>query len=531
MGDNINYSFPYPSRRPLVCAQNVVATSQPLATQAGVKMLEMGGNAVDAALAAAITATVVEPTGCGLGGDAFAILSDGKNVRCVNGSGPSPQAWEPDVFKSFDKMPSRGWLSVTVPGVVATWEDLSKQHGKLPFNELFKPAVSYAKNGFLLSPTIAALWNKITPKYQDQPGFIDCFMPNGKAPTAGQIFCNPHLASTLELIGQEGAAVFYEGILADKMVAHSEQFGGLLSKNDLAQYQPEWSQTISHALADVTIHEVPPNTQGVAVLVALGILDQFDLEQHDPDSAPFIHLCIEAIKLAFADTAAYVADPARFDFDINSLLNKNYLAQRAALINPNQANEYSAGAPTEGGTVYVCAADDSGMMVSFIQSNYEGFGSGIVIPDTGISMQNRGMGFSLEPTHPNYVASGKRPFHTIIPGFATKHDKPELAFGVMGGPMQAQGHLQMVLRMCIFKQNPQTAIDAPRWQYQFGKRVLVEPGLPAPVVEQLKNLGHDLHIEEGEAVFSFGGAQIIQRVSGGYIAGSDGRKDGLAAGF
>lgn len=531
MHKQIDYSFPYPSRRPLVCAENVVATSQPLAAQAGLHMLQQGGNAVDAALAAAIAATVVEPTGCGLGGDAFALLWDGQAMQCLNGSGPSPQAWTPEVFSHLQRMPSRGWLSVTVPGVVASWEALSQKYGSLPFSALFQPAITYARQGFLVSPTIAELWQKIIPKYADQPGFADYFLPQGRAPRAGEQFVNPDLADSLALIAKEGSAVFYEGILADKMLAHSDQHGGLLRKTDLANYQPEWLHSIVQGFAGYEVHQVPPNTQGIAVLIALGILKNFELESYDPDSPAFIHLCIEAMKLAFADTAAYVADPAFTDFDSKALLSAEYLAYRASLIDPQQANEYTAGAPNAGGTVYVCAADSRGQMVSFIQSNYEGFGSGIVVPDTGISMQNRGMGFSLEQGHPNYIDSGKRPFHTIIPGFVTQDNQPELAFGVMGGPMQAQGHVQMVLRVCTFNQNPQTAIDAPRWQFQHGKRVLVEASMSEQVVRTLKSLGHDIHRDEGEAVFSFGGAQLIQRVAGGYIAGSDGRKDGLAVGF
>ncbi|TFL14119.1 gamma-glutamyltransferase family protein [Pusillimonas caeni] len=531
MDADIDYSLPYSSRRPIVCAKNIVATSQPLAAQAGARMLAAGGNAVDAALAAAMAATVVEPTGCGLGGDAFAIVWDGSRVHGLNGSGPSPARWEAGVFEGLQKMPSRGWASVTVPGVVASWEALSRRFGRLPFARLFEPAISYARDGFMVSPVIATLWAAIAHKYQDQPGFRECFLPAGRAPAPGEAFANPGLAASLEMIAREGSDAFYRGGLAEKLLAWSQLHGGLLSKEDLAGYEPFWCGTIQKDLGGATIHEIPPNTQGIATLIGLGILSRFDLGQYAPDSAEFIHLCIEAMKLAFADTEAYIADQHLNSFDVQSLLSDEYLSGRAALIDPASAKTYAAGAPAQGGTVYICAADENGMMVSFIQSNYEGFGSGVVVPETGISMQNRGMGFSLQAGHPNCVGPRKRPFHTIIPGFATKGNSPLMAFGVMGGPMQAQGHMQVALRTLVFKQNPQAAIDAPRWQYRAGKEVLVERAMPAEVVEGLRQRGHEVSVDQGEAVFSFGGAQIIRRTADGYVAGSDHRKDGMAVGF
>jgi len=527
----IDHSLPYGSQRPLLCADNVVATSQPLAAQAGLKMLYDGGNAVDAALAAGIATTVVEPTGSGVGGDAFAIVWEGTQLHGLNASGHSPAAWNPGVFAGLDRMPARGWPSVTVPGAVASWRVLSERFGRLPFDKLFEPAIRYARHGFAVSPTIGALWKAIAPKYQDQPGFRDCFMPHGRAPWAGERFANPHLADSLQAIAQSRGKAFYHGELADKLVAHAAAHGGLMSKNDLAEYEPQWCGTLHQDFAGASIHEIPPNSQGLATLIALGILQQLDVAQYGPDSVDTMHLCIEAMKLGFADSQAYIADPDCMPFRPEALLEPGYLRARAAEIDLRRAGRFEAGAPAHGGTVYIAAADSEGMMVSFIQSNYEGFGSGVVVPGTGISLQNRGMAFDLMPGHPNEVGPRKRPFHTIIPGFAMQNGEPLMAFGVMGGPMQAQGHLQMIVRTRLFGQNPQAACDAPRWQVKQDGQVMIEQAMPARIVEGLKSRGHLVIEDQGEAAFSFGGAQIIQRTAHGYLAGSDHRKDGLAVGF
>lgn len=527
----MDYSLPYASQRPVVCASNMVATSQPLAAQAGLQMLYAGGNAVDAALAAAIATTVVEPTGSGVGGDAFAIVWDGSQLHGLNASGHSPAAWNPQVFVGYQRMPGRGWQSVTVPGAVASWQALSQRLGRLPFERLFEPAIRYARDGFLVSPVISKLWATIAPKYEAQPGFRQYFMPEGRTPEAAERFANPDLARTLQLIAATGGEAFYRGELADALIRHSSEHGGLMTHEDLAEYQPLWCGTLSQDIAGVSVHEIPPNAQGLATLIALGVLTHFDIGRYEPDSVEAIHLCIEAMKIGFADTEAYVSDPASLSIDPQSLLDRNYLRSRAEEVDLERANEFAAGAPKQGGTIYVAAADASGMMVSFIQSNYEGFGSGVVVPGTGISLQNRGMGFSLKQGHPNEVGPRKRPFHTIIPGFAMKGSQPLMAFGVMGGPMQAQGHLQMVVRTQLFGQNPQAASDAPRWQVKQGKQVMVEQTMPPAIVEGLRAKGHDIIADQGEAAFSFGGAQIIQRTEHGYLAGSDHRKDGFAIGF
>lgn len=527
----MNTSLPYDSRRPVLCAANVVSTSQPLAAQAGLKILYDGGNAVDAALAAAIALTVVEPTGTGVGGDAFAIVWDGTTLHGLNSSGHSPAAWNPQVYADRDRMPARGWASVTVPGAVASWRALSQRLGRLPFQKLFEPAIHYARNGFAVSPIISRLWATIAPKYEGQPGFEDYFMPNGRAPFAGERFSNPDLASSLQTIADTNGEAFYQGKLADALVRHSANHGGLMTHEDLAEFQPQWCGTIRQPFAGAEVHEIPPNTQGLAALIALGILEHFDLAQHGPDSLETTHLSIEAMKLAFADVHAHVSDPATMPLNAQAMLDPTYLKDRAGLIDPARAGDFAAGSPRQGGTVYVAAADASGMMVSFIQSNYEGFGSGVVVSGTGISLQNRGMGFDLTPGHPNQVGPRKRPFHTIIPGFAMQDDQPLMAFGVMGGPMQAQGHLQMMLRTQLFGQNPQAACDAPRWQVTQGRQVMVEAAMPPDVVQGLESRGHRVTTDRGEAAFSFGGAQIIRRTSNGYVAGSDPRKDGLAVGF
>jgi len=522
---------PYPSHRTPLMARNVVATSHPLATQAGLRMLMRGGSAVDATIATAAALTVVEPCSNGLGSDAFAIVWDGQTLHGLNACGRSPARWSPTRFAGLDKMPARGWESVTVPGVVSAWVALSEKFGKLPFRLLFEPALAYAREGFPVSPLIAELWARIAPKYRGQPGFDDAFLPGGKAPAAGSVFTNPPLADSLESIANSHGREFYRGALAQAMIAHSEQHGGAMSMGDLAEHEVEWCGTIAQDFAGVSAHEIPPNTQGIATLMALGILRHLGIEHCEVDSAQAMHLQIEAMKLAFADVDAFVADPQSMSVGTQALLSETYLAGRAALIDRDAAGDFGPGAPEQGGTVYVTAADACGLMVSFIQSNYEGFGSGVVVPGTGISLQNRGMGFTLDSAHPNAVGPRKRPFHTIIPGFVMQDGKPLMSFGLMGGPMQAQGHLQLIVRTQVFGQNPQAASDAPRWQVTRGRHVLVESTMPPELVAALAARGHVIQREPPEAAFAFGGAQVILRTDAGYVAGSDHRKDGLAVGF
>lgn len=527
----LTYDFPYPSQRMPVMARNVVATSQPLAAQAGLEMLYRGGNAVDAALATAITLTVVEPTSNGIGGDAFAILWDGEGLHGLNASGRAPAALSLERFAGQKGMPLRGADSVTVPGAVSGWVELSERFGKLPFAQLFEPAVRYASEGFLVSPLTARAWAVAEKVFLDTPEFGQAFLPGGRAPRAGELFRFEDQARTLTRIAETNGEAFYRGELAEKMATHLHASGGLLSEADLAAHRADWVGTISQPYRGVELHEIPPNGQGLAALLMLGILERYPVAELPVDSADSLHLQLEAMKLAFADAHRYVADPRAMDLRVEDLLDPNYLEARARLIDPKRAQAPEYGVPKRGGTVYLTAADEDGMMVSLIQSNYYGFGSGVVVPGTGISMQNRGAGFVLEPGHPNVVEGGKRPFHTIIPGFVTQSGAPLMSFGVMGGPMQPQGHAQMVLRLRDHRQNPQTASDAPRWRVVEGLEVAVETGFRPEVLDELTARGHKLTQTPPEASFSFGGAQLILRTEGGYVAGSDSRKDGQAVGF
>ncbi len=533
---NLSYDFPYPSQRMPVMAKNIVATSQPLAAQAGLTMLQQGGNAVDAAVAAAITLTVVEPTSNGIGADGFAILWDGSALHGLNASGRSPAGWTPEYFsKKYPgalNMPVRGVDSITMPGAVSQWVALSEKFGKLPFEKLFAPAIGYARDGFLVSPITAVSWARQAEMLTGQPDFVRDFTPTGRAPRAGEKWILAGQANTLEEIAATRGKSFYHGALAGKMAGHAAQLGGVLSLEDLQAHQCDWVGTIHMDYRHVRLHEIPPNGQGLAALLALGILENFDLQSHAVDSATGIHLQIEAMKLALADAYRYIADAKFMDVPDAALLDKSYLKSRAALLNSQRVTASAPGIPQHGGTVYLTTADASGMMVSLIQSNYMGFGSGVVVPDTGISLQNRGHGFVLDADHPNQVAPNKRPFQTIIPGFLTDlANKPLMSFGVMGGHMQAQGHAQMVTRICDYGQNPQTASDAPRWIVNPDGTIGLEDALKASIGAALEGMGHRL--AAAEAVnFAFGGAQLIWRLGDdGYVAGSDHRKDGGAVGF
>lgn len=523
----------YPSRRSAVLADNVVATSHPLAAQAGLSMLARGGNAVDAALATAITLTLVEPTGNGLGSDAFAIVWDGSTLHGLNASGRSPAGWTPERFADHHEMPFRGWESVTVPGAVSAWVALSDRFGKLPFADLFAPAIGYAENGFLVTPKIAELWRRAAETLGEYPGFAEAFLPGGHAPAAGARFTNAAMAKSLRSIAQTKGASFYTGDLAQAICDFAQAHGSALSMADMAAHRVDWCGTVSQRFDDVTLHEIPPNGQGIAALMALGILSHTSIRDLDADDPAAIHLQIEAMKLALADAETYVADSDYMtDVTSEALLDADYLKARAALIDPARAQDFKAGAPKNGGTVYLTVGDASGMMVSFIQSNYAGFGSGVVIPGTSISMQNRGAGFSLDPASQNRVGPNKRPFHTIIPGFLMGPDGPLMSFGVMGGPMQAQGHVQMVLRTQLWGQDPQMAVDAPRWRVTEGLGVACEDTIPPATLKALATLGHSISLEAPDNAFGFGGAQLVCRLEqGGYAAGSDPRKDGMAAGY
>ena len=525
----LNWGFPYPSQRMPVFARNVVATSQPLAAQAGLQMLARGGNAVDAALAAAITLTVVEPTSNGFGSDAFAMVWDGNELHGLNGSGRSPQAWSPERFTDHSTMPQLGWNTVTVPGAVDMWSTLSQRFGKLPFPDLFEPAIRYASQGFIVAPITAAKWSETPDLYRDSSDFAVAFLPGGRAPLPGELFRPVGQAETLKTIAETKGESFYRGALAAQIVSCSRKAGGCLIEADLAAHQTEWVKPLSQTWNGVTLYELPPNGQGIAVLIALGILRHLAIDRYPVDSPESLHLQIEAMKRAFDAAKRHIADPAWMTIEPSSLLDETLLKGIAETIQMDRASLPTAAIPHDGGTVYLTAADEHGMMVSYIQSNYKGFGSGIVIPGTGITLQNRGAGFTLEPGHPNQVAGGKRPYHTIIPGFVMKEDSPLMSFGVMGAHMQAQGHLQMMIRIFAAQQNPQAAVDAPRWYLDEDSRLSLEPGFGAEVREGLKKRGHVL--TGGAPTAVYGGAQIIYRLADGYCAASDPRKDGQAVGY
>lgn len=527
---NIDWSLPYPSFRQPLLADNVVATSQPLATQAGLAMLARGGNAVDAALATAIALTIVEPCSNGLGSDLFAIVWDGARLTGLNASGRAPAAVTPDRYAGQRSIGPRGWETVTIPGAVSGWVELSKRYGRLAFADLFVPAIRYARDGFPVSPVVARKWALAVPSLPQDLGFADHFLPRGRAPIAGERYASPDMAASMEKIAASRGEAFYRGELAAAIVADARAHGAAHSLDDFAAHTADWVEPIAQDFAGSRVHEIPPNGQGIAALIALGILEHFDLATLPPDSVASQHLQIEAMKLGFADAYRYVADPHAMEVSPSALLDRDYLALRARLVDPNRAQDFGPGTPPRGGTVYLCAADASGMMVSLIQSNYLGFGSGVVVPGTGISLQNRGSGFSLDPKHPNLVAGGKRPFHTIIPGFVTRDGVPLAAFGVMGGPIQPPGHVQTMVRLLAYGQNPQAALDAPRWKLNGGLSIDLEPAATPELRDGLAALGHRID-PVSDPYMDYGAGQMIVRHGDGYIAASDTRRDGQAAGF
>ena len=527
---SFSWNAAYPSRRSPVLARNIVSTSQPLATQAGIAMLRAGGNAIDAALATAITLTVVEPCSNGLGSDLFAIVWDGRALSGLNASGRSPKGWTPERFAKYEQMPRAGWDTITIPGAVSGWVELSRRYGKLPFADLFAPAIGYARDGYAVSPVVADKWAKAVPILGEVPGFAQHFMPRGRAVSVGEVFSSSGMAHTLEKIATSKGEAFYHGDLAAAMVAHAKEHGGAHTLDDFAAHRCDWVEPIGIDYRGYTVHEIPPNGQGIAALMALGMLEHFDFGSAPVDSAAVQHLEIEAMKLAFADVYRYVGDPQAMQVTPAELLDPAYLKSRAGLIDRKRAQDFRHGTPPRAGTVYLTAADASGMMVSLIQSNYMGFGSGIVVPGTGISMQNRGTGFSLQSGHPNRVGPGKRPFHTIIPGFVTRAGRPYATIGVMGGPIQPQGHVQTLVRLFDYRQQPQAVLDAPRWKVNAGLSLDLEVGTAPAVREGLAALGHRF-ASIPDAYMDFGAGQIIVTSGDGYIAASDPRRDGQAAGF
>ena len=525
----MDWSFGFPAQKVPLCAREVVCTSQPLAAQAGAAALRDGGNAVDAALAAAITLTVVEPSMNGIGGDTLAMVWDGHELHGLNGSGRAPAAWTPERFAGRQDMPATGWDSVTVPGAVSAWVALSRRFGRLPFPRLFKEAVRYAEEGFLVSPVIARQWAIQAARVQDQPGFAEAFLPGGSAPRPGERFAFPAQAYSLRKIADSGGEAFYKGELAEQLVAHARKHGGALSIKDLARHSADWVSPIEGRYRSLRIHHLPPNAQGVAVLIALNVLERFDLSGLPYISAERVHLQIEAMKLAFADVYAHVADPDWMHSGVDRALEPSYAANRATHIDIGRAAAPTAGDWKEAGTVYVATADRSGMIVSLIQSNYRGFGSGIVVPGTGISLHNRAAGFSLNTSHPNCVAGGKRPFHTIIPACISRDGEMAGALGVVGANMQPQGQIQILCNMEDFGMNPQSALDAPRWRITENGIIRLEAGLEA-VARGLRARGHEVVVAE-PGDLEFGGAQAVTRLEHGYVAASDPRRDGIPAGF
>ncbi|MGE3271608.1 MAG: gamma-glutamyltransferase family protein [Chloroflexota bacterium] len=529
--------LPYTSQRsPVMAVNGVVATSQPLAAQAGLSMLQQGGSAVDAALATAIALTVVEPTSNGIGGDVFSLIWDGSQLHGINGSGRAPAATTAAAIRAdgHTDMPNRGWWPVTVPGAPRAWADLHARFGKLPFEKLFEPAINYARHGYFVSPIISKLWSSAannqfagltSPEFR---GWFETFTPSGRPPAAGERWSSEGHASTLEQIAASNSRAFYEGALAQKIAAFAAETGGPMTVDDLAAHTSTWVEPIRTTYRGYEVAEIPPNGQGIAALIGLNIMEGFDLGSLPRESLEAYHLQLEALKLSLADAIAYVADMDQVHVPVKELLDKEYASQRQSLIG-ERAIRPTAGKPKAGGTIYLCAADADGMMVSYIQSNYQGFGSGVVVPGTGISMHNRGYGFTLEDGHPNQVAPRKRPFHTIIPGFLLKDGQAVGPFGVMGGFMQAQGHMQMVINTVDYGMNPQASLDAPRWRWDGGMNVAVEPQTDPSIVAGLRARGHEVTVT---ADGSYGRGQIIWKLpGGGYVAGSDKRADGCAAAY
>ena len=536
---NFDWRAGYSSVRLPIFARNIVSTSHPLAAQAGLSLLKKGGNAVDAAIGAAAAMTILEPCSNGLGSDAFCILWDGTKLHGLNASGRAPAGWTPEYFhKKYggdaSQPPMRGWDSVTVPGAVAAWVQLSQRFGKLPFGDVLAPAIEIAERGYAVPIVVQEKWAAAVADLKGQPGFAETFMPNGRAPHVGERFEFSGAARALSRIAATEGRALYGGEIAAAAAKHAAEHGGAMRVADFEAYSPEWVEPIGIDTYGYKLHQIPPNGQGIAALIALGILQHVDVGSHAVDSAAGLHLQIEAMKLGFADTYAHVADPIAMRRSTAEMLDPGYLKRRAALIDPNRAQVFGEGHADRGGTIYLTAADERGMMVSFIQSNYMGFGSGVVVPEWGLSLQNRGHAFSLDPASPNCVAPRKRPFHTIIPGFLTKEGLPQMSFGVMGANMQPQGHLQTLVRMLLYRQQPQAACDAPRWRFNQGLLINVEAAMPSATTRGLRELGHEIEVLH-DSYQDFGAGQFIWRMGDpaieGYVAASDPRRDGQAAGY
>jgi gamma-glutamyltranspeptidase/glutathione hydrolase len=534
----------FASRSEVIATNGMVATSQPLATQVGLDILKQGGNAIDAAIAANAMLGLVEPTGNGIGGDLFAIVWDAKSKQLygLNASGRSPKSLTLDYFKQqgLDKIPSHGPLPVSVPGAVDGWFMLHDRFGSLPMTNILAPTIDYAKKGFPVSELIAYYMNRSVPILSQFDGFKETYMPNGATPKKGEIFVNQNLAATLEKIATGGRDAFYKGDIARTIAAYMQEQGGFLSYQDLAAHTSNWVEPVTSNYRGYDVWELPPNGQGIAALQILNVLEQFDIEGMGFGSAEYIHTFVEAKKLAFEDRAKYYSDPDFNEVPVEWLISKEYALQRAKLLDMQRAAKRVDAGLNEGDTIYLTTADKDGNMVSLIQSNYRGMGSGMTPTGLGFILQDRGEMFSLQEGHFNVYAPGKRPFHTIIPAFVTKNGKPWLSFGVMGGGTQPQMHAQIVVNLIDFGMNLQEAGDAPRMLHTGsseptgevmtdGGYVSLESGFTAKTRRDLIGKGHVLRDVSG----SFGGYQAIlfDSKTGVYFGASESRKDGQAAGY
>jgi gamma-glutamyltranspeptidase/glutathione hydrolase len=538
---------PFASRSEVIARHGMAATSQPLATQIALDILKNGGSAVDAAIAANAALGLMEPTGCGIGGDLFAIVWDAEQgeLTGLNASGRSPRSLTLQHFRDLgmSRIPYLGPLTVSVPGAVDGWYELHDRYGRLPMTELLAPAIRYAEEGFPVTEFIAHLWQQNIESRKEYPGVQEVFMPGGEAPRTGDVFRNPALANTYRMIAEGGRDAFYRGEIASQIDAYMAEQGGYLTADDLAAHTSEWVSPVSANYRGYDVYELPPNGQGIVALQMLNILEGFDIRSMGFGSREYLHTLIEAKKLAYEDRAKYYADPDFYNFPADRLLSDGYAEERRSLIDPGKAAQtYPAGDAVleNGDTIYLTVADSDGNIVSLIQSNYGDLGSGMTPAELGFQLQNRGQLFSLEEGHANVYEPGKRPFHTIIPAFVLKDGKPWLSFGVMGGSMQPQAHAQIIVNLVDFDMNIQEAGDAPRMRHSGssqptdqvmtdGGTVYLESGIPAAVREELRAMGHD--ISDGRA--SMGGYQAIMRDDDRdvYFGASESRKDGQAAGY
>ena len=533
----------FATRSEVIAVNGMAATSHPLATQTAISVLRKGGNAIDAAIAANAVLGLVEPTGCGIGGDLFAIVWSAEEQKLfgLNSSGPAPQNISIQKLKDrgINKIPPYGALPVTVPGAVAGWSALHKRFGNLKFKILFDDAINYAENGFPLSELISYYIKRSSEVFKSYENFEEIWMPNGKTPKKGEIFKNPRLADNYRDIANSYGRSFYENDIAKNIVKSVNKKGGYFSLSDLQDYKPEWINPVSTNYRGLDVWELPPNGQGIAALQILNILENFDLSRMGFGSAEYIHLFTEAKKIVFEDRAKYYADLNFSEIPVQKLISKDYAKERSKLLNlKKSSNSYDAGNLENGDTIYLTVADKYGNMVSLIQSNYRGMGSGIIPDEAGFMLQDRGEMFSLDENHRNSLVGGKRPFHTIIPAFVTKDNKPYISFGLMGGAMQPQGHAQIVINIVDFGMNLQEAGDAPRIRHigssqptgekmSDGGYLSLEKKFSDSEIKKLKKLGHKFQYDLG----GFGGYQAIMYKDGVYIGASESRKDGHASGY